>query len=190
MHIQKVLIIEFEIRENSLVELYKAIDNSGLDEYVFRSDSTDISEWPTLQSLIDANSRLLLFAHGDGMESCTTMSCPEGLFYTYDHFQQTNWNDNTCNLKGNPTPSERGFLLMNHWINNERDLPSEKNAKEFNTFDSLLKRFKLCKERLPSVVAVDFWDVGDVLSFVKEVNLNRGGGDTTAAEAIAHTQGK
>jgi len=166
----EVLILEFEINDDSLVELYSAIDVSGLAKYVYQSQSTTI-EWPTMQSLIDANSRLLIFAHGDGMESCDTMTCPEGVFYTYDHFEQTDWNDDTCDIIGNKKEG-MGFFLMNHWRNSDDlDLPSESNAEEFNTFDALTNRFEQCKGRRPNVVAVDFWDVGDVLPFVKEVNL-------------------
>jgi len=165
----EVLILEFEIIDNSLPELFAAIDDSGLDEYIYHSTSTDV-EWPTMQSLIDANTRLLLFAHGDGIDSsCTEIDCPEGIYYTFDHFQQTNWNDDTCDVKGNEREGI-GFFLMNHWKNNDADLPSQSNAEEFNTYNALMDRVKKCGDRIPNIIAVDFWDVGDVLPFVAEVN--------------------
>ena len=91
MLIIQVLIIEFEITGGTLAQLHAAIDASGLDAYAYKPNSTTSSittEWPTMQSLIDANTRVILFAHGDGMESCATSSCPEGIFYTYDHFEE------------------------------------------------------------------------------------------------------
>lgn len=88
----QVLIIEFEITGGTLTQLHAAIDASGLDAYAYKSNSTNsiTTEWPTMQSLIDANTRVILFAHGDDMESCASSSCPEGIFYTFDHFEQVN----------------------------------------------------------------------------------------------------
>ena len=84
-------------------KLYAAIDESGLDQYVYRrtasadADAAEYYEWPTMESLIAANTRLVMFAHGDGMDdSCATVACPEGMFYMFDQFEQTNWNDATC----------------------------------------------------------------------------------------------
>jgi hypothetical protein len=178
--------IEFEILDGSLEKLYSAVDESGLDQYVYRRSSTNNTgeyyEWPTLQSLIDANTRLIIFAHGDGIDSCASGGCPEGFFHTYDHFEQTFWNDATCDVQGTDFDANIDFFLMNHWMNEpETDLPYEGNADEFNSFNSLLDRFKLCTTRTPNIVAVDFWSIGNVLDFVMEVNQNRAGGGTTAA---------
>lgn len=171
----EVLILEFEVRDNSLAELFAAIDDSGLDNYIYHTTSTDI-EWPTMQSLIDANTRLLIFAHGDAIDaSCSNINCPEGIFYTFDHFQQTNWNDDTCDVKGNARDG-LGYFLMNHWQNNDdTDLPSQSNAEEFNTYNALVERVKKCGDRIPNIIAVDFWNIGDALEFVAEVNEKNAG---------------
>mmetsp|Transcript_5961 Transcript_5961/g.9219 ORF Transcript_5961/g.9219 Transcript_5961/m.9219 type:complete len:365 (-) Transcript_5961:395-1489(-) len=186
----EVLIIEFEVGDGTLELLYQAINDSGLEKYVLRYEEENdgtISTWPTFQQLISANRRLILFAHNGGMASCETQTCPEGIFYTFDHFSQTNWNDgNTCVLRGSDTkvPDEHGFFLMNHWKNDENlDLPSKTNAEEFNTYDFLSTRFGKCKERMPNIVAVDFWNVGDVLKFVEDENKKIGGGDAAVAES-------
>ena len=76
------------------------------------------------------------------------------------------------------------FFLMNHWMNNDADLPSEENAETFNTYDTLTKRFSQCSSnKVPNIVAVDFWSIGDVLPFVREKNMQNGssGGDTSSA---------
>lgn len=185
----EVLMIEFEINDNSLVDLFNAIDASGLDKYVYRSAIPLVNSWPTMRTLIEDNTRLILFAHGDGMDaSCELQKCPEGISYMYDHFQETNWNDKTCNIKGNPREGELGFFLMNHWMNNDADLPSRLNAQEFNSYDALADRFRLCTGRWPNIVAVDFWSVGDVLSFVRDMNQSSGGG-VVAAGARSQSQG-
>eukprot|EP00970_Alexandrium_tamarense_P003407 scaffold530_cov193-Alexandrium_tamarense.AAC.35 len=170
----KVIILEFEVNDSSLSQLYNAIDQSGLDKFIYRPPSsyTEI-EWPTMQTLIDANTRVLVFAHGDGMQSCATMSCPEGVMYTYDHFAQTAMGDTTSCDATRDNIDGFGYYLMNHFENDSNDLPSEANAEKLNSYDYLEGRFGGCEERVPSVVAVDFWDVGDVLNFAKDSNVKR-----------------
>jgi hypothetical protein len=185
LHIAQVLIIEFEIIDDSLEMLHAAINELGLDQYIYRR-STDIGasckyEWPTLDLLIVYNMHLVIFAHSNGMDtSCASVVCPEGMFYTFDHFQQTNWNDNTCNL------------LMNHWMNEpETDLPWEGNTEEFNRYNLLSDRFRLCTVRAPNIIGINFWSIGDVLDLVTEVNRNRagGGGGRPVAKPIPWIEG-
>ncbi len=77
----------------------------------------------------------------------------------------------------------------------EMDLPWEGNAEEFNRYDLLSDRFRLCTARMPNITAVNFWSVGDVLDFVTEVNRNRagggdgGGGGRTTAEMTPRIEG-
>ncbi len=72
------------------------------------------SEWPLMELLIVHNTRFVIFVHGDGMDSsCASEVCPEGNFYTFDHFQQTNWNNETCNLQSEVFDPDINFFLMN-----------------------------------------------------------------------------
>jgi hypothetical protein len=162
--------------------LHAAIDISGLNQYIYRRSADAAAsgeyEWPTLESLIIDNTRLVIFMHGDGMDSsCASRVCPEGMFYTFDHFQETNWNDDMCNSRSEVFNSDVELFLMNHWMNEpETNLPWEGNREEFNRYDLLSDRFQLCTARAPNIIAVDFWSVRDVLDFVMEVNRNRAGG--------------
>merc|ERR1719491_267006 len=64
---------------------------------------------------------------------------------------------------------------MNHWKNDElTELPSPTNAEQFNSYGALTTRIEKCKGGAPNVVAVDFWDVGEVLAVVEEINKNKG----------------
>ena len=183
---KEVLILEFEVGEGTLELLYQAINDSGLEKYVLRGLKNDgtVTSWPTFQQLINSNRRLLLFAHDGGMGSCEKQTCPEGIFYTFDHFSQTNWNDDTCDLRGNDNTDvldNRGFFMMNHWLNDDDlDLPSKTNAEQFNTYEFLSARFDKCDLRMPNVIAVDFWSTGDVLKFVEDQNTKLGGGGEDA----------
>ena len=68
-------------------------------------------------------------------------------------------------------------------------MPSEKNARELNSLESLKGRFEGCanRKRGPSILAVDFWDVGDVLDFVEGENLKRGGVEDNSEEESTST---
>ena len=170
-----------------------------MDTYIYRRESavpvssststttpTYYYNWPMMQSLIDANSntRLIIFAHGDGMITCTSGTCPEGMFFTYDHFEQTNWNDKTCTAKGETFDTSIDFYLTNHWMNEAKtDLPYKENAEEFNTVTALSDRYNLCTEHKPNIVAVNFWSVGNVLDFVKQVNEELGAGSISSSSS-------
>mmetsp|Transcript_29618 Transcript_29618/g.59259 ORF Transcript_29618/g.59259 Transcript_29618/m.59259 type:complete len:370 (-) Transcript_29618:135-1244(-) len=186
----EVIIIDFEINDNSLPRLYTEIDSSPLVPHIYNPTTypTINSTWPTLQQLIDSNTRLLLFAHGDGMQSCLSTNgdnCPEGIFYTYDFWAQTPIEDSTSCLSTNEEyKNTYSFFLMNHWKNTDLDLPSKLNAELLNGKEYLEERFGQCAEvggRRPNIIAVDFWDLGSVLEFVKKENERRGGGDVSAA---------
>jgi hypothetical protein len=120
------------------------------------------------------------------MDSCCASAvCPEGFFYTFDHFQQTNWNKGTCNLQSKVFDPNVDFFLMNHRMNKRKtNLPWEGNMEEFNRYNFLLERFQLCTARAKHNRG-HFWSVREVLDFVTEVNQNRAsGGGTTAAETM------
>eukprot|EP00804_Cyclotella_cryptica_P014977 CCRYP_000581-RD/>CCRYP_000581-RD protein AED:0.11 eAED:0.11 QI:1527/0.5/0.66/1/0/0/3/0/331 len=143
---REVMIIYFSVEEDSLNDLRIALQHSGLEKFVYRPNEKYV-DWPTMQSLIESDTRLLLFANGEASVS----------------------GDNLAE-----------FFVMNHYETNKINWPSESNARELNSFSVLQKRLHGCKGRkLPSIIAVDFWDVGDVVEFVMEENKRRGGIEST-----------
>jgi hypothetical protein len=63
------------------------------------------------------------------------------------------------------------LFLINHWIETApASLPS--NAEIVNAYDFLLKRAQECQQRgrLPNVIAVDFYDTGDVVDVARTLN--------------------
>lgn len=181
---REVLIIELEMNDGSSSDLRKALQYSGLLEYVWRpQDEYYIEEWPTLQELINGNNRLILFGSGDGMKSCPANDCDDGILYTYDHFSQTNTDGSdleSCDatLVGDVRV---GYFKMNHFAANSRmNIPSAKQARDLNSYSKLEERFDTCVgKRAPSLLAVEFWDEGEVLHFVKNENSgkNRNSGE-------------
>ncbi|KAL7538862.1 hypothetical protein ACHAXR_009467 [Thalassiosira sp. AJA248-18] len=184
----EVLILQFEMNEGSSTDLRTALQYSGLLEYVYHpQDEYYIETWPTLQQLIDDNTRILLFGHGDGMKSCPAYDCDDGMLYTNDHFSQT-YTDGSDIEYCDATISGDvfvGYFLMNHYETNKMKMPSPSKARTLNSYESLEARFEMCQgRRQPNLLAVEFWDEGGVLDFVKNENAgkNREGGEYDAPE--------
>lgn len=177
-NIREVIMVQLNVESDSLDDFRVALEHSGLEKYIYRPTEKFI-DWPTMGSLIDNDTRLLLFADGEGMRSCFAEYCENGILFTPDHFAFTNDYDITSCEASVTGDNLAQFLAMNHYETNKFNLPSEKNARELNSFANLRKRFDGCKGRkLPSALVVEFWDVGDVVDFVTEENKRRGGVDS------------
>eukprot|EP00578_Thalassiosira_sp_NH16_P004205 CAMPEP_0181141338 /NCGR_PEP_ID=MMETSP1071-20121207/35770_1 /TAXON_ID=35127 /ORGANISM="Thalassiosira sp., Strain NH16" /LENGTH=462 /DNA_ID=CAMNT_0023228321 /DNA_START=45 /DNA_END=1431 /DNA_ORIENTATION=- len=172
---REVLIIKFDMGEGSSADLRTALQYSGLLEYVYHpQDEYYIEEWPTLKQLIDNNTRLILFGSGDGMDSCPAYDCDDGILYANDHFSTTS------DLEGcDPTISGDvfvGYLMMNHYEEGKMKIPSPKRARDLNSYANLEERFETCEgQRMPNLLAVEFWDEGEALDFVKNLNAGKNG---------------
>merc|ERR1712232_585210 len=60
----------------------------GLTDLTYDHDAANVTDWPTLGDLIDANERLLVFHHGSN-ECSVRNDCPRGLHYYYQHAVDT-----------------------------------------------------------------------------------------------------
>ena len=188
----EILIVQLDMGDGTSADLRTALQHSGLLDYVYRSsEQYAIRDWPTMQELIDTNERLLLFAAGDGMRSCPPVDCEDGIMHTYDHFAMTDGTDTTtcdATLSGDVYVA---YFMMNHFNKNKVSIPSAKNSAEMNSYSNLEARFEDCRgKRQPNLLAVDFWDTGDVLDFVENENkgdyefdvAGEGGGEENRAE--------
>ncbi len=63
------------------------------------------------------------------------------------------------------------LFLVNHWLNNHGSRVSD--AAKVNAYDVLWPRVETCqreRDQLPNYVAVDFYDQGDLLTVVDQLN--------------------
>jgi hypothetical protein len=63
------------------------------------------------------------------------------------------------------------MLVLNHWV--DRFPPPQTSAAELNRRAALLRRARRCRGRLgrmPTAIAVDFYDRGDLIATVDELN--------------------
>jgi hypothetical protein len=150
----------------------KAFKDAGLLPYVL--DHARDRPWPTLRQMITSGRRLLVMAekHAD---------LPRVPWYDvgFDDAQDTPYSFKTVDqlrdyrhscalLRGNPNSP---LFLINHWI--EKLNPSPAQTAAVNGFRFLLRRVKTCarmRALFPTLVAVNFYDRGDVLGVVNVLN--------------------
>lgn len=142
---------------------------AGLLPYVYTPTSRSPDRWPTLGEMIDSGHRLvvLMEEHGGG-------SAYPWLLQGFDRVQDTPYlfasaADFTCTA--NRGPADASIFLVNHWID-AKTRPAA-HALEVNARDVLLPRLQECEAergRLPNYVAVDYYNRGDLLDVVDELN--------------------
>lgn len=123
--------------------------------------------WPTLGELLAEGKQLLVTAENES-------GAAEWYQPTFSLFQETAFAARTAaELSCLPDRGEpdNPLFLLNHWIS-ERP-PVLSRALEVNARDLILSRSRECAEvrgHVPNLVAVDFYDVGDLFEAVQELN--------------------
>ena len=188
---REVLVIVLEMGEGSAADLRNVLLYSGLLEYAYIPTSGDDTiTWPTLGEMISTNKRLVLFGAGDGMESCPANDCSDGILAAMDHVglsargdltscapSNTSSNndddDDDDDVEDDGSNGDVPFSLFQMNQYEESQVPSLERAQELNSYATLESRMESCEGyRGPSLLAVEFWDEGEVLKFVKERNTD------------------
>jgi hypothetical protein len=108
-----------------------------------------------------------------------------GVHDTYDHAFETPYDSigadgllnvtNTCKITRGDY--RNAFFISNHFAGDEQRLPDINVASEVNLAEQLEIRLDSCQEivgRRVNMLAVDFWDVGNVLEVVTKYNTALG----------------
>ncbi|KAH7003372.1 PLC-like phosphodiesterase [Fusarium venenatum] len=144
-----------------------AFNSTGLKEFVFRPEKKlALNEWPTLQELIDAGTRLLVFM---GIARLTTSSINSTTFGKH-LFGELDHSFPTCEVD-RPENGDPAKLMgiMNHMLNDDVlgiIIPSRLRAKQTNSAKSIQSQVDLCKSEWsakPSVILLDWVNVGDAM---------------------------
>ncbi len=161
-----VFAIIFESRiENS--QTAAAIEESGLLDLAYAHVPGE--PWPTLQELIDADTRLMVFQEKPGS--------PEypWLMYIWDHAWETNFSweapeDFNCDPnRGDP---DNPLFILNHFLTSPFGGSAEL-AEMVNYNPLFIDRANQCEDEgnaLPNFVTVDFYDLGDLFVVVDSLN--------------------
>lgn len=122
---------------------------------------------PTLREMVVSGRRLVVFDERDG--GAAPWFQPGFLYAQNTSISEFTRDRATC-VPARGTPGNP-LLIMNHWV--DRFPPPASAADVVNGRATLLRRARACRERLgrtPTAIAVDFYDHGDVLAAVDELN--------------------
>ena len=161
-----VLLLESSVRP---AEVEEAFTDADLEPYLATLPRG--APLPTLRELITSGRRLIVLDEGDGGRAPWYQ--PAYVFAQGTSIDAFTASRTSCR-PGRGTP-DSPLLLMNHWV--DRFPPPAVEAGVANGRDVLLRRVGSCRKRLgrtPNLIAVDFYERGEVIATARE--LNRRGG--------------
>ncbi|KAL2687262.1 hypothetical protein Neosp_004816 [[Neocosmospora] mangrovei] len=154
-----------------------AFESTGLKDLVLHPKKMTLDEWPTLQTLINDGTRLIVFMDYHMDQSKVDYIIPE-----FDYFWETSYgvtDDSfpSCDVdrpeNGDPT---KLMGIMNHMLNHDIlgiVVPNQIDAAKTNSAKSIQRQIDLCEGnwgRRPNVVLLDWVNVGDAMEV--QVSLN------------------
>jgi len=148
-------------------ELAPVLTDGGLDPYIATIDPT--RPMPTLQSMVESGRRVLIGLENGDLGPRIPNVYKDGLVqdvpYDYASPEDLESSDSCRAFRGQP---DAPLLLLNHWVTP----PSDEAAAQVNSEKVLSGRVDRCaQERQPvNLVAVDFYETGDLMSVVDGLN--------------------
>ncbi|HEV2672511.1 MAG TPA: hypothetical protein VGU74_15565 [Gemmatimonadales bacterium] len=157
-----VIVVEDYIPPEDVARLFQ---EAGLLDLIYTGSLTPL---PTLRELIDGGQRLVVFIES-GKPGVPWLRP------AFESMQETPYTFHTSadfSCKPNRGPATAPLFQINHWIETT-PAPRPSNAEIVNAYDVLLRRARACREQrghLPNILAVDFYDVGDLFRVVRTLN--------------------
>ena len=136
-------------------QLDTAFQNSGLHEYLFAPDSSEI--WPTCREMLEENQRLVVFANKITREQYNwyLFGRPYVASTDYSSFRKAALS--TDLMRGDSTLP---LLFMNHFVYDWKGTGSRWRAKRVNDNDFLRERCLEMRDRygkFPNFIAIDYF---------------------------------
>lgn len=180
--------------------------SSGISTYGYTPSSTSgpITTWPTLQTLISANTRLVTFVTNISYDSSVPYLMPEFNYVFETAFGVTNAANFTCtldrpsSLSSSSAAVSAGYLgLLNHFLDSELlgftipnvDALSTTNSAATNTSGTAGTHGERCNSEWgvkPAFILVDFFNVGPAIDTADA--LNGISGKTTGRTSVSTAQ--
>jgi hypothetical protein len=170
-HPNAVISIIFE-NNGSNIQLEKAIDSIGLNDrtYIYNGGA-----WPTLQTMVNGNQRLVLFVEQDKLPRASyLMHAFSNIFdteYTFTSVGQFN-----CDVNRGGS-GNRELYLINHWLSKELfpgvTAPDKSLASTANARAVISRRVQDCSSmnhHFVNYLGVDFYEIGDAKAVVDSIN--------------------
>ncbi|KAJ2803848.1 hypothetical protein H4S07_004370 [Coemansia furcata] len=154
-------------------QMAKAFTTAGLNTYAYQPKSTTAA-WPTLQTMISQNKRLVIFTDAGADASVPWIP------YDKDYVVQTPYSVGVGTTFGcSPLTTVRPLWVMNHFVfknytyaGSVVDVPAPDAAATVNTRQSIVAQANVCGSAgvFPNFVTVDFYDVGGLFQAVADIN--------------------
>jgi hypothetical protein len=154
-------------------DLQKAFAQTKMEDYAATLDHA--APLPTLQQLIDAGTRLVVFT-----EEPPTGTVP-WLNDAFTSIQDTPLGNRSAEQLGQPAKCARfrgtadsPLLMLNNWV--ERFPPSPAANRPAQTTDFLTRRIARCakiRDMPVSLIATDFYEQGDLIDVAAKLNADR-----------------
>jgi hypothetical protein len=152
-------------------DVEKAFRDSGLVRYAYVHDRN--TPFPTLRELIESDKRILVMAEKDNgggsipwyHDGFELMQETPYTFKSADELRAA------ASCKPNRGTADSPLFQFNHWV--EKLPRSPDLGAEVNAYDFLIERARECRRRrglLPNLVAVDFYDEGDIFEASRKLN--------------------
>ena len=169
----EVISIIFQ-NEGGNTQLQKAIDSIGLDTMTFIH--TNGTDWPTIQTMVDSNQRLVLFVEQNKLPRAAYLMYAWGtVFDTHYDYNTVSEFDASINRGGS---GSKELYLVNHWLQKEIlpgvAVPDSTLAPQANTRSVVSKRVQDCSSanhHFINFIGVDFFHIGDAKAVVDSINL-------------------
>lgn len=156
------LIIQDAITPDETAEVMR---EAGLEPFLHVHDPD--GEWATYDELIDAGERLVVFAEQESPPPAWYQNAFEAMQET--PFTVLSPDRFTCEPnRGDPDAT---LFLLNHWV--QRIAPDRADSVVVNAHDVLVDRARRCAEErgvMPTYIAVNFYNVGDLMAAVDTLN--------------------
>ncbi|HEX7881033.1 MAG TPA: hypothetical protein VF720_16605 [Candidatus Eisenbacteria bacterium] len=163
----EVLILIIQDVDVAPADIARCFEESGLIDFVYRGPLGP--PWPTLRSMVESNQQVIVFAENDW----AGIDWYHPAFETFQETPYTFHEPDQFSNKPNRGGTGGSLYLMNHWIETT-PMPKPTNAEIVNAHDFLLARiegFEKERRHLPNIVAVDFFQSGDLVAVTRELNL-------------------
>jgi hypothetical protein len=158
------LLVDGEVAAQELAAEFAA---KGLDARSLAQDPAD--DWPTLGAMIDAGTRLVVFA--DTPDAGPAWLLPKQTFLWETGRDWPTLAAMTCNPAVGT--HARPLYLVHHNLVADDQTPSAKLAAGANALDVVTRRLESCRDqfaRTPNFVAVDFSSEGNVVDATQVLN--------------------
>ena len=144
-----------------------AIENdmskAGLTNYLHSQKSN--FPWPTLQTMINANKRLVVLS-----DKSDATSNQHWYHYVWDFAVENKYGEINCDYnRGNPSNK---LFIYNHFVTyNTEGVAKVRRVNSNPYFLNYVTECQLLKNKFPNFITVDFYEIGNSLEVVNQLNF-------------------